>query len=276
MQTMSEREEEPEAGWDCRLCNGRTFVVFTLPVLGEYPVAYCRCQDCESLQTEPPFWLDEAYALNLSHLDTGAAQRNLENLSACYALARLFRLANAVDIGGGDGLLCRLLRDRGINCFVRDKYAQPTYAQGFTEPDFDRPDLVIASEVLEHFAHPRAELDALFALEPQVLFATTDLYSAEREDWWYLSRDTGQHVFFYSRKALECVAARHRYVLVANGSLLVFVKPERLTPLRRQLLRLVLRGKVRRLLRVLMAALPVRGASRDYLLVKSRAPAEAA
>src|SRR5262249_43503280 len=153
---------------NCRLCRGPLRRRFALRVLGKYDVGYFLCQDCGSLQTQPPYWLAEAYGHNLSNLDTGAAQRNLHNLAACYALAKLCNLRNVLDVGGGDGLLCRLLRDYGVNCFVRDRYARPAYAQGFTEPDFRQPDLVVAIEVIEHFANPGPELDELFGTGAEV------------------------------------------------------------------------------------------------------------
>jgi len=56
--------------------------------------------------------------------------------------------------GIGDGLLCRLLRDYNVNCYVKDKYAVATYGQGFSELDFATPNLLLAFEVLEHFAAP--------------------------------------------------------------------------------------------------------------------------
>src|SRR5688572_10641672 len=127
----------------CRLCGEHVAFVFLLKVLRSYDVSYYRCQHCGSLQTERPYWLEEAYRKNnLSILDTGAAQRNINNLAACYAVSKLLKAANVIDVGGGDGLLCRLLRDYEINCFVKDKYASPTYAQGYTEPDFKVPDLL--------------------------------------------------------------------------------------------------------------------------------------
>src|SRR5690349_10770988 len=132
----------------CRLCDGTIELQFRLQVLGQFDVGYFRCQRCHSLQTERPYWLEQAYrANNLSNLDTGAAQRNLHNLAACWSIAKLLRLRNVLDVGGGDGLLCRLLRDYELNCFVRDKYASPTYAQGFDEPDFAQPDMIVAFEV---------------------------------------------------------------------------------------------------------------------------------
>ena len=89
-----------------------------------------------------------------------------------------------IDIGGGDGLLCRLLRDYDINCFVKDKYATPTYAQGFTEQNFDKPDLVIGFELLEHFPTPKSDLEDLFKHNSNVLLLSTAIYTNEKSDWW--------------------------------------------------------------------------------------------
>lgn len=253
----------------CRLCAGLLFERFGLRVIGKYDVRYYECVNCHSLQTEEPFWLAEAYAQNLSNLDTGAAQRNLHNLAACYTVAKLFKLRNAIDIGGGDGLLCRLLRDYGINCFVKDKYARPAYAQGFTEPNFQSPDLVIAFEVLEHFANPSTELDELFGPNPGVLLVSTGIFTTEKEDWWYLAPESGQHVFFYTRKALDLIAAKYDYNLILSGGFILFVKSEQLTPLRSLLARLLLTGRICRLIRSRLALLPAPGVWKDHLEQKS-------
>lgn len=183
----------------CRLCGGDVNFVFNLTNLQKYDVSYFKYVSCESLQTKEPYWLEEAYKnIDSSVLDTGAAQRNIHNLAACFAISKLLRAINLVDIGGGDGLLCRLLRDYELNCFVKDKFASPTYTQGYTEPDFSEPDLVIGFEVLEHFSNPTIELEKLFNLNSKILFLSTATYSNQSKDWWYISPDSGQHVFFYS------------------------------------------------------------------------------
>src|SRR5271165_5555522 len=203
----------------CRLCGGQLSHRFNLVVLRRHDVAYYECTDCNSLQTEDPYWLSEAYERSLSNLDTGAAQRVLRNLAASYAVAKLFGVKNAIDIGGGDGLLCRFLRDYGINCFVKDKYAAPTYAQGFTEPDFSVPDLVLAFEVFEHFQNPKADLTALLGMGSSLFLVSTCLYTNQKGDWWYLAPEGGQHVFFYSKKALHLIARRYGCELFICGSI---------------------------------------------------------
>ena len=151
----------------CRLCGSEAVLQFHKKILRKLDAQYYKCENCCSLQIETPYWLEEAYKHNLSNLDTGAAQRNLNTLAACYVACKLFGLKNAVDCGGGDGLLCRLLRDYEINCFVKDKYAQPTYAQGFTQPNFTSPDLILGFELWEHFSNPATEIDVLLGKVPK-------------------------------------------------------------------------------------------------------------
>lgn len=248
----------------CRLCDGAVSPKFSLPVLNMHTVQYLECGICGALQTEPPYWLDRAYSgVNLSNLDTGAAQRNLRNLSACLLVSRIFQLQNVIDIGGGDGLLCRMLRDLGLNCYVKDKYANPTYAQGFTREDFGKPDLVTAFEVIEHLPNPKADLNLLFDSTPDVLLLSTVIYTGESEEWWYLSSESGQHVFFYSMAALELIAQRYGYVLLVSGGFQIFIKPSN-SRLRKWLVKNLLKERFARLAKCLAMALPTPGVWKDY------------
>ncbi len=208
----------------CRLCGGPLTEAFRTRVLNKYSVRYLRCGQCHSLQTETPHWLSEAYCENLSSLDTGAAQRNLRNLAASYAVAGIYGARNLLDLGGGDGLLCRLLRDTGLNCFVKDRYAVPTYAQGFDEPDFDKPDMITAFEVFEHLPNPATDLRDFFAGKPRVVLVSTEVYRGQGSDWWYISAESGQHVFFYSRHGLLRIGDTFGYRVVLSGEFILFVR----------------------------------------------------
>lgn len=238
---------------------------FRRRVLQKHDVAYLQCGQCQSLQTEPPYWLDEAYREhNLSNLDTGAAQRNLQNLAACWSIAKVLGLRNVLDVGGGDGLLCRLLRDYEINCFVRDRYAKPTYAQGFENPDFAIPELIVAFEVLEHYPQPGDDLDVLFKDSPKAVLASTGLYTNQGEDWWYLASEAGQHVFFYSRRALSEVARKYDYQLIISGGYLLFLRPATFSATQCAFAKIMLRSKVRRLTKGLLAMRSAEGVWRDH------------
>ena len=254
----------------CRLCGGHLVPKFSLMVLRKHNVQYFECDRCGSLQTESPYWLDDAYSTNLSNLDTGAVQRNLQNLSAAYLVSKIFGVSNALDFGGGDGLLCRLLRDYNVNCYVKDRYAAPTYGQGFSEPDFATPNLVLAFEVFEHFATPARDLDELFRLRPTVLLASTEIYGHQSADWWYLASESGQHIFFYSEKALQMVAAQFGYSYLLCGGFVLFVRKPDLSGLKALLAKFLLNRVVCRLLRGLILIMPAPGAWRDHVTAKAK------
>lgn len=257
----------------CALCSGVLREAFVLTVLQKHPVRYRSCEQCGSLQTEPAYWLQEAYqSNNLALVDTGAAQRNLANLAAALIVSRLLRLDAVLDYGGGDGLLCRMLRDYNVNCFVDDKYATVTYARGFTQPDFDTPDLLLAFEVFEHFEHARDELQALFRRAPSALLASTLLYAGQGRDWWYLSPESGQHLFFYTRRALNAVADEYGYRLAVSAPYVLFYRPRSCGSLRVALIRLLLHRIPRTLIGMLLRGWPARGVWKDFELLRGRGP----
>jgi 2-polyprenyl-3-methyl-5-hydroxy-6-metoxy-1,4-benzoquinol methylase len=249
----------------CRLCGGKLEPQFRLQVLGRYDVGYFRCESCHSLQTEQPYWLEQAYeANNLSNLDTGAAQRNLHNLAVCWSIAKLLHLKNVLDVGGGDGLLCRLLRDYELNCFVHDKYASPTYAQGFDVPDFAQPDMVVAFEVMEHYPEPRNDLQKLFATRPKAVLASTGIFNSQGQDWWYLAPDSGQHIFFYSKPALQLIARTHDYELVISSGYSLFLRRGACGGLKKSLAKTLLRSGMRRFTRARLAMSSADGVWKDH------------
>jgi hypothetical protein len=253
----------------CRLCGGALVNCFSLRVLGKHHVSYLKCQECNSLQTELPFWIHEAYTSNLSNLDTGAGQRNLANLAATYIISRLLRLDDVLDYGGGDGLLCRLLRDYGVNCYVHDKYASPNYAQGFTTPNFTRPQMLLAFEVFEHFENPKNELKELFEMNPDVLLTSIVIFSDQGPDWWYLIPETGQHLFFYSEKALALIARRFGYTLLVSCGYVLFVKSTITGRIKNVVIRSLLRKLPLRIASAAMRLLPTNGVWADFHSLRS-------
>lgn len=242
----------------CRLCGGTTSVAFPMTVMRRYDVTLFRCVVCGSLQTERPFWLAEAYSSAIAIMDTGAVQRNLVCQAGISAVAHVFGVrGRCLDFGGGTGLLCRLLRDLGHDAYVYDRYAQPEYARAFRVESLDRSapavELLSCIEVFEHLEAPAEQLAELFALSPTVLVATTIPYGGEGPGWWYLSPDTGQHIFFYSRTALKQVAVQFGYAYFAAGPFHIFSKL-RIGPIKRALLRCLLSNSGLRLGRIWIAA----------------------
>jgi Methyltransferase domain len=253
----------------CRGCGGATTVVFETTILGRYSVNFQKCQVCESLQAQKPFWIAESHTVAIAATDTGAMVRNLQCHAAVYAVASLCRVrGRLLDYGGGAGVLCRLLRDHGFDAHLADKHADPVFARAFSVPidtcragDFA---LVSAVEVLEHFEDPAGEMGRLFALRPDVIVATTQVYRGEGKDWWYLSTQTGQHVFFYSEKCLRLLASKHGFYYLGADWLHVF-SAQPLGMCRRAALRLLLSNLGLGMVRLWLAArLRGRFANRDH------------
>ena len=176
-----------------------------------------------------------------------------------------------LDFGGGAGVLCRLLRDQGLDAYVTDKYADPVFARAFSIPLDECHSghfaLVSAVEVLEHLEDPASEIARLFTLRPDVIVATTQLYRGQGKDWWYLSAQTGQHVFFYSKRCLQQLAHNYGYHYLDADSLHVFsAKP--LGMFRRAALRLFLSNVGLGMIRLwLTVRLSGRSANRDHTIL---------
>ena len=266
--------ETPERGSDdCRLCGAPTEARFVQTVLGRHSVAYRQCAGCGSLQTETPYWLDEAYGGTALNLDVGAAQRNLINLAVVSAVATLLGSRRIVDFGGGDGLLCRLLRDAGFDAAVQDRFKTPVYAEVHGAGSLEGYDLITAFEVLEHLAEPARELEPLFASGASAILTTTATYLGQGPDWRYLATDAGQHVFFYSDAGLRAFAAAHGYQLIAQDQYQLFIRPPAPRGLKLFALRNVLRPSQLRWVKLWAAMRPTPGIERDIDAVRLRAKA---
>jgi hypothetical protein len=207
-------------------------------VLHRYDVGYYRCPTCDLLQTEKPYWLAEAYDDRVAILDTGAVDRNLLCADLVQALAWLLGVgpdARCLDVGGGSGLLVRLMRDRGLDFRWADKFAANHYARGF-EADPGQPhDLVTAFEVFEHFDDVRGEVDRLFTPGHRFVLASTFLHrGGHRDGWWYYVPEVGQHVAFYSRETMAFVGDRYGYTATPGPAFTLFARAGALPPRRQK------------------------------------------
>jgi hypothetical protein len=245
----------------CRLCHGPVERQFDLVVMGRHEVGYGRCGECGSLQTDEPYWLDEAYAASLTVSDVGAVRRCLTCRAAVWIILRLLRVERArlLDFGGGSGLLCRLLRDIGIDAWTFDSYGSSEYARLFSLDagvvDPGSFEVVTAFEIFEHLPCPDKDLAGLFRLSPQLLIVSTEPFRADYDkNWWYLTPHTGQHVFFYSQRALQLIADSFGYSLQSIGGWHIFTRSP-VKPAVRRLLRLALSGRSLRTWRVITEAM---------------------
>jgi len=211
----------------CIICSATLQPAFTQPILNKYSCCYYLCPGCGLLQTEEPYWLDEAYSSSIALADTGILQRNIKisgQLSKLLFLAFASN-ANYVDVAGGYGLLVRLMRDKGYNFFWHDDYTENIHARGF-EADLSGEttyEAVTAFEVLEHLRNPLDFIgNALHAANTRTIIMSTELFEGEPPqpaNWWYYSFATGQHIAFYQLKTLNIIADRLGLKLYSHKNL---------------------------------------------------------
>jgi 2-polyprenyl-3-methyl-5-hydroxy-6-metoxy-1,4-benzoquinol methylase len=199
-----------------------------IEVLRKYPVEYFRCEQCGFMQTEAPFWLEEAYSTAIARQDVGIMQRNLVNCELTSAVLSLFfpKASNALDFGAGHGVFVRLMRDRGFHFAWLDRYATNDYARGFEYQESAKYEFLTAFEVLEHLTDPVSDLAGMMELSDNVFVSTFTVPEPvpALSDWWYYSPTSGQHVSIYTRRSLEILAAHFGRRLLSHGSYHLFTK----------------------------------------------------
>ena len=108
----------------CPICAATMRYAFSAELLIKHQVLFSQCSECYFLQSEEPYWLDEAYADAIAVADTGLVMRNI-SLAAKLAPLLYLRFdprAAFVDVAGGYGMLTRLMRDYGFNFYWDDKF----------------------------------------------------------------------------------------------------------------------------------------------------------
>lgn len=201
----------------CNICESNSEKIFTKTILAKYAVAYYRCPTCYFIQTEPPYWLDEAYNSAINFSDIGLLHRNQVFSEKIVALFRLWGLKGTsryLDYGGGYGIFVRMMRDNGYNFYWEDEYCENLYAKLFqitqaantTEPF----EVITAFEVFEHLAQPMKEIERLLTRTDTIIFSTelTSTVKESIQNWWYIGENHGQHISLFHRETLEYISTK--------------------------------------------------------------------
>lgn len=196
----------------CNICSCESINLFSTNLLNKYNVNYFHCPECGFLQTEEPYWLEEAYSESINISDTGYMQRNLELSKKLTILLSLFFNKNGkyLDYAGGYGIFVRLMRDSGFDFLWADKYTSNFFAKGF-EYHSESIEAITTFESFEHFVNPLEEIEKMLTISKNIIFTTEFLPQPipKPHEWWYYGLDHGQHISFYSEKTFEFIAKKY-------------------------------------------------------------------
>ncbi len=214
----------------CRICNSEAQLAFKNKILSKYLISYYKCSNCGFLQTETPFWLNEAYLESINLCDTGILRRNsvLSNFISILLFFYFPRKGKYLDYAGGYGLLTRAMRDIGFDFFWEDPYTPNILAKGFEKKE-NNYDLISTIESFEHFENPLNQIEKMLSLSNNIFFTTQLLpYEIPQPDKWdYYAFSHGQHISFYSIKTLQFIAKRYKLNLYSDGKFFHLLSPKK-------------------------------------------------
>jgi SAM-dependent methyltransferase len=190
-----------------------------LPLAG-IPVYYRRCAACGFLFTDAfDSWTDEEFKAHIYNDDYLAVdpdykdtrpRTNAELVAALWA--GHMATTRLLDFGGGNDVLCSVLRSKGFpEAQTYDPFV-PEYARR-PERKFD---LVTCFETFEHLPDPDAGISQIVECltETGLVLYSTVVQPADFSNyglgWWYVGPRNG-HISIFTREALSIAWGRHGY-----------------------------------------------------------------
>src|SRR5574341_1213819 len=199
----------------CVLCNGSASpLVISKSSKNPLQRSYMHCPDCDLIFVPHGF--------HLSPQDEAARYRLHENSLSNEGYVRMFAekielihrycpgIHSALDYGcGPEPVLAELMKMNGFDCDVYDPYFFPAFP--------GKPyDLVISTEVFEHFRDIKGELRKIRSLTNPggFLAVMTALHDQVKDfgDWWYPGDLT--HICFFGLRTFEWIAEEFEFKII--------------------------------------------------------------
>jgi hypothetical protein len=217
----------------CKICGNESKQIFQRKVLDKYDIAFFQCLSCEFVQTEKPYWLEEAYQQTLNIEDTGIVKRNILCAKRTSMVLYSFfdHRGKFLDYGGGTGLFARLMRDHGYDFWWSDPFTKNIFARGFEfDPSYHNNfEAVTSFECFEHFIDPLAEIKKILSLAPAIIFST-EIFSGKApspDKWPYYYFSHGQHISLFSLRSLQAIARENNLHLLTNKKSFHVLSPKK-------------------------------------------------
>ena len=220
----------------CRVCKMKVEALFSTVLLQKHPTQYFQCLNCGYVQTEEPYWMEEAYKASINDSDTGMMMRSFwhRNIAATLIYFLFNQKGQFLDYGGGYGVFVRLMRDVGYDFYWQDKHTENLFAKGFEFPVSEKLtiELLTCFEAFEHFVEPVTELENLLSISRNILLSTEFIPEPTPPpgEWWYYGVEHGQHIGFFQKKTFEYLAEKHNLHFYTNGQNIHLLTEKRLLP----------------------------------------------
>ncbi len=179
--------------------------------------SFIHCSECDLIFVPKQFHLssiDEAARYTL-HNNTLSNQGYVNMFMEKIALIRQYcpEVKSVLDYGcGHEPVLSLLLKKNGLLCDVYDPFFFPKNPESTY-------DLVISTEVFEHFKDVRTELGKISSLiKSRGFLAIMTSFHGGVDDfkvWWYHSDPT--HICFFSMKTFEWISKQFGYKIIYSN-----------------------------------------------------------
>lgn len=225
----------------CKICSGETSLYgvvdfnkhcvtpghpLRLPLCG-VPIYYRRCKSCGFLFTDAfDDWSIEDFRTHIYNdqyalIDPEyALVRPRHNAAVVEQFwGELRTTCRVLDFGGGNDMLCSILRDKGFATAV----SYDPIAPELTQRPEGKFDLVTCFETIEHMPDPLGGIAQIieYSAEPGLIFFSTMLQPSDLNlfglSWWYAAPRNG-HVAMFSKQALATAWGRFGYRTVSFDS----------------------------------------------------------
>jgi protein-arginine kinase activator protein McsA len=80
----------------CKICRNRTEFFSEAEILNKYKIKYFICGNCGFVQTEKPYWFEEAYSEAINYSDIGILKRNLDLINPTKNVINFFTIRREI------------------------------------------------------------------------------------------------------------------------------------------------------------------------------------